>query len=236
MKKAIRIITGIVVLAAAALATGNGSIIASFGSDWARGFDYHGGYLYFAHSINNQIHVRTTTGSYVSTIYVGAYVKANGIARTDAEFWTCSSTGYIHHLNTGGGLLDSFTIPFNAQAIEYGGGYLWCTSGAALYKITTSGSVVSSFPAPGSSVYGVSWDAPYLWVCEGSYSGAIYQVTTSGSIIRSIPRNGHQPYDVAWDGRYVWYTNYSPNWVYAMTIAMTSVEPASLGRVKAVFR
>jgi hypothetical protein len=236
--KAVGIIAAIVIGVAAALATGDGSIVASFpGVRPTCDLDWHGGYLYQASGA--AIWEITTSGSFVRTIPIGSYVQPVGVERTDVEFWTCrmaGSTGYIHHLTTTGSYLNSFTTPFSGRGIAYGGGYLWCTSGSAVYKITTVGSVVSSFPKPGNYVSGISWAGPYLWVSDEWTGGAIYQVTTSGSVVRSIFRPSQRPYGVAWDGRYVWYTDVLINWIYAMTVAVTSAEPASLGRVKAVFR
>ncbi|MEE9457702.1 MAG: hypothetical protein V3W11_11195 [bacterium] len=114
---------------------------------------------------------------------------------------------------------------------------MWYASSPWVYRLTVNGSVVASFRTPGVTVAGLCYDAPYLWLADGAAAaGAVYMVTTSGSVVTSIPRSGQRPYGISWDGKYVWYTDYASNWVYRMTVAMTSVAPASFGRIKATYR
>lgn len=229
-------------LAGAAFGTESGSVVSSFRTPCTNGvygIDYHDGRLFHAEGgAANVIYETTTTGSLLGTIPVGPYPAAIGIDRTDVEFWTCRYyRGLVHRLTTAGSLIRSFERSSGGDGITYGEGCLWYADSPWIYRLTVNGSVMGSFRAPSAYVYGLCWDAPYLWLSDpGTTSGSIFQITTTGSVVRSIPRPGQRPVGVTWDGKYIWYTNPADQWVYRMTVTMTGVAPASLGRVKALYR
>ncbi len=225
----------IMVLLAGTAFAGTASIITSFRSPCrnVRGIDYHGGYLYHA-AVSENIVVTTTTGSVVQTIR--ALYTGTGLDRTNIEFWT--ATGYlINRLSTNGSLLRSFMGPVRVRGITFGEGFLWLTGNdTRIYKITVNGSVVNSFTLPRCNSYGICYRNRELWLAERS-EGSIFQVTVGGSFIESYPLPQY-PWGVTCEGQYIWYSSFMNGWVYKMLPIPygTAVTPASLGKVKALYR
>ena len=211
---------------------GTASIVASFQGPGAYtyGIDYHASYIYIGDG-HNYIYQTTTTGSLVNSLYVGN--ASWGIDRIDSGFWCCNLGGYIFRLTTSGSILRSFEGPASpSNGITYGGDFLWLSvNRSILYKLTTTGSVVNTFYLPAPRTYtGLCWDAPYLWIASYRW---ISQITQLGSVVESFPVTG-QLWSVSSDGSYLWYS--TNNWVYQVKVNFAAVVPASLGRVKALFR
>jgi len=200
----------------------------------AYGIDYHGGYLYHVDTeAPFHIYQTTTTGSLVRSIPNAA--GAWDLDRTADGFWACSgSSPLIWHLTTTGSLKDMFVGPstLNGRGITAGGDCLWYTNYWTVYKLTLAGSVMASFAA--SRTTGLFWEAPYLWLTVKSTS-VIFQVTTTGSIVDNFPVEGvGGPVGITRGDGDIWFT--AGNRVYRTRICYTAVAPASLGRVKALYR
>ncbi len=240
-----RLVMACALLAAPAWGTPPGSIVSSFRSPCtgsAYGVDYHGGYLYHADGGSRRVfYVTNTAGSVVATI--PDLTAAVGIDRTDAEFWTSNYSGWVSRVSTNGSTIRRFRIPGQVRGygITYGNGYLWCDTAPGstrrVYQFTTYGSVASSFTPPGAAAGGLCWDAPHLWYADSlNPTGLIYRITTSGSVVTSINVPGARPRGITRQGPYLWYTDFNKSWVYQITIGFTAARPASLGRVKALYR
>jgi hypothetical protein len=234
-----RVLIIAVVAAVVSAFGGTASIVASFTSpcsSYAWGIDYHGGYVYHGDG-HNYIYRTTTTGSLLDSLDVGN--ASAGIDRTDFEFWCCNLGGFIFRLSTTGSVIRSFEGPaYEAYGITHGEGFLWCSDALYLYKLTVNGSLIGSFRLPATSHRGLCWAAPYLWTASNARR-MIYQTTQSGIVVDSfgtVP--GYTPHGVTWDGSYLWYTASSGVllYVYKARLCFTAVTPASLGRVKALFR
>jgi len=129
--------------------------------------------------------------------------------------------------------MQSFRGPASsAYGITYVDDFLWLSaSRSTLYKLTTTGFVVKSFILPNPRVYsGLCWKAPYLWIANGR---AVQQITQSGSVIESFPVTGYSE-GVSWDASYLWYS--AGTWIYRAEVKFTAVAPASLGKVKTLYR
>jgi hypothetical protein len=74
-----------------------------------------------------------------------------------------------------------------------------------------------------------------LWVADRD-GKCIRQVTTRGKNVASFPFRGAQPGGVAFDGTYVWVGDVGANRLHVYEVERVGVGPASLGRVKALFR
>lgn len=238
-------------LAASAVATG-GSIIRSFESpcnDCTGGIDYRGGYVYHA-NFNGPCEIikTTTTGSLVSKLENPTYVR--GVDFTGAVYWVYTfwpqvPRDRIYRVNEAGSVTASFAAPANGYGVTFDGEYLWYSTGGShywnyVYKLTTRGSVVSSFQAPHGQGYlnkDIDWGGSYLWLTQASEAaGKVFQLTTAGSIVYSMFLMVWKPQGVAWDGEHVWFSDGDTDWVYEMTWTGVAVEPSSIGKVKALFR
>ena len=243
MRNRALIVAGVVLVAAAAFAAG--SIISSFRSpsEYVSGMAYHSPYLYHGSQRTVNINVTTTTGSLVRRIR--ALTAIWDVDFTGTYFWvsTWTSPYWVYRLTSTGSVMGSFRGPARGYGITYDGRYLWYSSpdaGNMVWQLTTAGSVVSSFKGPGSYNGGLDWDSRgYLWLCDWPGSGGgVFRMTTVGSVVESyrpIPA-GRRPSGCAWDGNYVWYCTYNSRYVYQLDTVITSIVPASLGKVKALFR
>jgi hypothetical protein len=130
------------------------------------------------------------------------------------------------HYTTTGSLVGSFDPPRGPYSpVQYGaefdGTYYWGSDlfqQKYVYRFTTQGSTISSFPAPDPS--GIAWDGSHLWIMS-LYGGTVRQYTTEGSVVKSFnvaPINAG--YDMAWDGTYLWCANRptaGPYYVFSFT-------------------
>jgi DNA-binding beta-propeller fold protein YncE len=241
----------IIVLAGAAMATG-GSIIRSFESpcnDQTDGIDYRGGYLYHA-NFNGPCEVlkTKTNGALVASLKeppnaIG--VDFTGFVYWVYTYWPSVPRDRICRVNQAGSVAASFAAPSYGYGVTYDGERLWYSTAGNhnwnyVYALTTTGSVISSFQAPHGRSYlnkDIDWGGGYLWLAQsGSIDGVIYQMTTAGSVVYSLLTVEHQPTGVAWDGKNVWFADGRTDWVYLMKWSGIGVEPASIGKVKALFR
>jgi len=91
------------------------------------------------------------------------------------------------------------------------GTFLWNADmmKSTIYKLSTSGNIVTSFPAPGLSPTGLAWDGEYLWCANFE---RIYRLTTTGDIVSSFLLPDSDAYglsgDLTWDGTYLWYISH----------------------------
>ncbi|HUV86387.1 MAG TPA: hypothetical protein VMX79_04680 [bacterium] len=106
----------------------------------------------------------------------------------------------------------------------------------------TNGSLISSFQAPHTNyAYDLAWDYTHDLIWYGNYAtGWVMGMTPAGSVMESwrVESTVSYPFGIAYHaGRlYVSTSGGSPDeyiWVYECTY--TDAEPASLGRVKAIF-
>jgi len=234
--KAMRVITICAVLCAAAAYGGTASIVSSFRSpsSAAYGIDYYDGYLYHADRAVPYIYQTTMTGSLVKSIRVSAPYNPAGIDRTQDGFWTCSyNPPWVYRLSTTGAVLNSFPAWERGWGITFGEDSLWYTQLFYIFKVTTGGSIMRSFVITGINPAGICWDNPYLWIA-GYSTHQIYKITQTGSIVDSANVKGGPTYGITCDDPYLWYTaNY---YVYQIRFSPTAVAPASLGKVKAIYR
>jgi len=227
-----------ITLCAATAFGGTASIVASFRSPCnpgnIYGIDYYDGSLYHADGIKGGYIYQTDTVGLIKARIRNA-TGARGIDRTPSEFWTCNYDAWVYRLSTAGNILTSFKAWEPGYGVALGEDCLWYTQGPVVYKVTLTGSLQRWFKAPSTSAAGIYWAASYLWIAD-SINYYIYCVAESGKTIDSF-RALARPYGVTWDGSYIWYTTMTtPYWVYKAKVNFTSIAPASLGRVKALYR
>jgi len=102
-----------------------------------------------------------------------------------------------------------------------------------IYKVSNSGSIISSFNFPPLYPMGVAFDGTYLWIARGFEPGetgvsAIYRYTTAGSQVSSFPTApidsaSQYPTGTEWDGTYVWYCDRYTKKIYKCTTSGSRV-------------
>jgi len=158
-------------------------------------------------------------------------------ATYDGEYlWSCESQPgrgktYFRRFTVAGSLAGRFEKNYESHAgMTWEPGYLWQEK----FKYTTSGSLVASF-APPFYPNDLAWDGHYLWA--GGNGVYMTKLTTKGSIVTSFPAPGGVGASGAtFDGNYLWYVNGGRGWAYQVDIEVVGVAPASMGKVKALYR
>jgi hypothetical protein len=229
-------------LASSAFA-GFGSIVSSFQTTWAgTGLAWDGSYLWYWGVNHGWRFLRvTTTGSVVSSFGTGGYSVTGG-ATYDGRYLWCAveenipppRPAQITRYTTGGSFVSWFYhrgpgITNSTPGLAYEPGYLWVEN----YKYYVGGGLIGSFPFPAQG--DLAWDGRYMWCGAGN---TIIQTSTSGSIVDYITTPGIAS-GLTFDGEYVWVEAWlggSQYWTYQYDIGLTGVEPASVGRIKALYR
>lgn len=223
-----------------AIAGATGEIIASFKSPAPNtlGIDAGGGYLCLASG--RSIYVVNEQGQRIRLIGTNLPVTFNGVAYGARGFWVCTLTSYAYRLNVGGSVVASWYGPGKGCGIDYdsASGQVWYATPRWIYKLLGNGSVLGSFACSGvTTLGGISYDNGYVWTVDTGKGNPLYQYTPTGSLVRTVAQPGKFIYGVAaWPGGYLWYTNRADNWAYKVDVKPSAVAPASLGRVKALFR
>jgi len=101
-----------------------------------------------------------------------------------------------------------------------------------------------TFPQAAVEVNFTGAGEPYLFACETNAKHTIHQINpSSGSVVKSFddPPFAGNIVGLAWDGTYLWACqNYAARYMYAFQFIAHKPEhavlPASLGKVKALFR
>lgn len=247
MSKRLAIAFAVIVIGVACAGATGGSVVSSFRSPHASGVPR--GMAYASSSSLLLYHVSNTTDKIYATNADGSVVKSficpgdtRDVEGGEDYFWTCtySTTGIIYRIDTTGSVEASFPAPANATGITLDATDLWVSSSVTnyVYRMTTVGSLVASFAAPAQNTAGLDWDGRYLWLADAATTdSALYRLTTTGSVLWQFKVPTGRAYGVAFDGKYVWYSSMAnPKYCYRMTISGAAVEPASFGKVKALFK
>ncbi len=101
--------------------------------------------------------------------------------------------------------LSSFDFDYRGMDLAWDGEHLWATNPNEdkIYKIDTSGNIISSFDSPAIVSYGLTWDGEYLWVTSVTRN-RVYKIDTSGRLISSFGLPSDIPYGLTWDGEHLW--------------------------------
>ena len=72
------------------------------------------------------------------------------------------------------------------------------------YTDSLSYNIINSFPSPGPSPQGLTWDGNFLWVVDDSTDSLYKLNTANGTIISSFPAPGPVSRGLTWDGTHLW--------------------------------
>ncbi len=118
---------------------------------------------------------------------------------------------------------------------------LYCSASSPSYfwqHHYTTGSVISSFAAPHSSIQDITYDHRNRLIWRYN-SNVVYGITTSGSVARSFAWPGHGSYaGMAYYGPYLFISATTQQYIYVVHCPqyVPAVTPTSAGKVKALFR
>ena len=167
--------------------------------------------------------LEATDGSIVVDTITGPD-QTEGLAWDNGYLWasvghfSATYPGMIFNIDTDGNILSSFAAPGESalgphnSGLAFDGTYLWSVNflDEKIYKISESGDILGSIPAPSGVSSGITWDGENLWVCEW-FTYKIYKINSeNGQILASFNAPDFEksyPFGLAWDGTYLWVSN-----------------------------
>jgi hypothetical protein len=100
----------------------------------------------------------------------------------------------------------------------------------------TNGSIYSSF-APSGPCYDLAWDWRNMLIWTSNYHNIVYGFLTTGSLRASFRIPVSYPAGFCYTTQYLWVSTTGNHYIYRIHCPYpVSVEPASIGRIKASFR
>jgi sugar lactone lactonase YvrE len=245
-----RTVAIILMVAAAPALAGFGSVVSSFRKTdniTSRGLAWVDGNLVTTNASSSGDHrwrVYTPAGSLVATFAGPEEYNAHiGAEHDGTYFWTGSWVDdRVYRFASGGSVVSSFHAGW-PNGVAWDGQYIWWTSyiGDWFYKCRPNGSVVTSWRVSSITDTGdLAWDGIYLW-CADIGSGYVYRLNTAGAVSRRFAAPGDETYGCAFDGEYLWVSDTTIDHqtvFYKVDIDYSgpAVVPASVGRVRALFR
>jgi len=161
-----------------------------------------------------------------------------GLAWDNGFLWasegglTTTYPGVIFKIDTAGNILSSFDAPGQSSqgphpmGLAFDGTYLWSVDflDDKIYKLSKSGAVIGSIPAPSGIPSGLAWDGTNLWVSEW-YTYKIYKLNPeNGQILMSFNAPDFEeeyPFGLAWGGTHLWAS--TSNGIYKLDPATGAV-------------
>ena len=218
------------------------------------GIVYDGENMWVKHtnSYEGYVFKCTTVGSVVTEIpfpYPAPSFYSFGLTFDGEYLWTIyhywrmtSFDDFRKYTTTGsyaGGFGLHFWYPPYCKAVTWDGKNLYTGESPPVpYRIgkyTTAGTLVATFPLAVGGGSDWAYYKRQLW----SYGrgGLVYGVTLNGSVVASFAAPGGSCEGTAFDGEYLWTIDENnPQYVYKVDIDVVGEAPASLGRVKALYR
>jgi hypothetical protein len=254
MRKIIIFVAGVAACAPVCVfGTGFGSVVSSFKapSNWPFGMSYRPGYLYISAYCGMVVWRTTTAGSIISYHPLKAvwnYGITVGTINGRIYYWVVDRRTYYvnRYVDGSSSIHGSFPAPGGGPwGVAYvDESHMYGTGVGGLHLIhPMTGSIYSSYTlnfGPGDLAYDAGG---YLWI---TYPHVNYKLvckcTLQGSVLASFSTMRYgTPHGCAFDGEYVWIgTSDVENGIYSIirfnVQEHPSAEPASVGKVKALFR
>lgn len=224
---------------------------------YAYSVEYDGTYLWTA-VLYHLVKRTYPAGSLLGTFRMDPY-QPYGMAYDGRYIYStnAATTRYVYKVDPAtGSTVTSFRYPSGATrgaGLAYDGSSLYFAdySASRIWRLTTTGSVLATLPTVVTKPWGLAYDdktpgGPFLWLADHPFGSGpqskIYKLTTAGSIIDSAnwPMTGVGACGLAFDGTYLWGVNNvypQPNLALRMLfVSDIGVSPASIGRIKAIYR
>jgi len=158
---------------------------------------------------------------------------------------------YVYRLNYKGEILGKFAVnlpnpsPY-LSSVVFDGTYYWVTypdyDGSVVYKLNNRGTALSSFILDrAGAANGICKQGDFLWFTLDSPSEMFFgacKARPNGSIVASFDNTRFEDYmyDCTFDGEYLWLVA-ETRMVYCIDVSNApAVAPASVGRIKALYR
>jgi len=248
---------GLLIISVQSAGAGWGSFVSSFKSPgpYPAGVSYRPGYLYISTMEPGVVWRTTTTGSIISyhpTELASQSGITVGAMSGQIYYWVANNAPtYVYRfVDNSSTVAGSFPAP--GREVNWRGltfvdtGHMYYTEqyGQGLYLLhPITGSIYSSYKLafkPNDLAYDSSGRG-YLWVTS-SGDRAVYKCTLTGSPVASFSAAAYEyPQGCGFDGNYLWVGCGNPmegrNYIVQFDVRSDpAVAPASLGRVKALYR
>ncbi len=170
-------------------------------------------------------------GTYLWTIYH----QPVGIDKCDnyVQYTTDGSVASIFRVHP-------YPVYIASNAVSWDGEFLWTDEKPGVVKVgkyNTAGSLLGTFSMPAPWGTDAGYYHKQLWHA-GLWPGAyVYGSRIGRTVVASFAAPGGSCWAVGFDGEYLWTADRNtPQYIYKVDIDVVDVAPASVGRVKALYR
>lgn len=135
---------------------------------------------------------------------------------SSGNFWTtdhpsANQPGIAIEFEPNGDYVSEFDLPATYfSGIAYDNGNYWATCyynpDGEVYKLSSTGSVLGQFAAPGEQPWDICTQGNYLWIADYN-DNKLYKVDHSGTLIESHDCENIKPSGIVFDGTYLWYVD-----------------------------
>jgi hypothetical protein len=182
----------------------------------ARGIAWDGVNLWLAGSYSGISKV-DTSGKILGN-YSAPALHLRGLTIDGLTFWAFDGeTGRIYHFSVDESgavpqtrIIGSFEAPMNGvnggidRGIAWDGTNLWYSDRYNVYRLDTSGKILSNFEFP-YEVPALAWDGEHLWLAfNRNYSATLVKVDSEGHSLFVVNFAVDSVYDLAWVDGYMW--------------------------------
>jgi hypothetical protein len=198
----------------------------------------------------------TTSGSVIKEIgfpFRGT-AESNGLAFDGNYLWTIyfplpgpvRYDFYVKYTTTGSeaGVFavhpDILYLP--SVSVSWDGQYVWTDErrkgvDKKAGKYTTAGSLLGTFSVPGKWGTDAAYYNDQLWYGTSYPYDTVFGGVIGGDVVASFPAPGGSCYAVGFDGEYLWTADRNrPQYIYKVDIEVVAVAPASVGKIKTLYR
>lgn len=246
------IIIAAVTISAAPALGGVGDVLASFPSPaqrpttmtWADGNLY----VFCDAPPYNIWKVKPSNGSVLGSFrFARGAGDTAGIAHDGKYFWVANGAeNVIYSVKWGGGVVSSFKATWNVgEGLACSDFHIWGTEEGGewnfkLYQMRRDGRVLRSYSLY-YQMFDPVWDGQYIWVPDYDNIVKLYRIAcmdiVEGSVVTTFRTPADEARGMAFDGTYLWLSTMADNGrIWKIDRGHVAVQPASLGRVKALYR
>lgn len=153
-----------------------------------------------------------TAGDILSSFaWIGT--EPRGVTHDGINLWINDrDVNKIFELNESGSVQSSWAVPGTERPSGMGhdGTNLWWSNGLGgtprILESSETGSTISSFVSPDTSIQGVTHDGTNLWMVEDSVA-KIFETNETGTIQSSFSTPDTEESGLTWDGTNLWHAN-----------------------------